>query len=80
MTRVIVHIDRLVLRGVDRADAAGLARSLEAEMQRLMTTPGVAQGLAAQGDTPRVRAGRVQVGHGDTGRAAAGAIVRGLKP
>jgi hypothetical protein len=84
MKRVIVHIERLVLDGVDRADADGVARGLQGELQRLMTAPGVAQRLAAQTDTHRVRAGKVRVARGggaaDTGRAAAGGIVRGLRP
>lgn len=83
MKRVIVHIEHLVLDGIDRADADSVAHGLQGELQRLMTAPGVAQRLAAQGDIYRVRAGKVRVARdgaaADTGRAAAGGIMRGFR-
>lgn len=84
MTRVVLHIERLVLNGVDHADSAGLARSLQVELQRLMAGTDVVQRLSTQGDTHHLRAGKVRVAQGDgvadTGRAVARRIVRGFTP
>jgi hypothetical protein len=82
--RVHVHIDRLVLRGISRADAAAVGAGLQAQLQHLLAAPDAARALAAGGNQHRVRAGRVRIsqGHGaiTMGRAVAGNIVRGVIP
>lgn len=84
MTRIVVHIDRLVLRGVDRADAAAVTAAIHTELERLLARPGAAQGLAGTAGRSRVRTAPVRLGHGHSanvlGRAAAGRIVQGLRP
>ncbi len=39
MSRTVVHIDRLVLSGIDETDREVLANSLRDELQRLLATP-----------------------------------------
>ena len=34
--RIVLHIDRLVLRGIDRADAGAVSAAIQAELQRLV--------------------------------------------
>ncbi|MFT3718297.1 hypothetical protein [Pseudorhodoferax sp.] len=78
MTRIVLHVDRLVLRGVDAADAPAVTQALQAELQRLLAADGAAA-LAAHGGTAVLRAGRVALpagaGAATLGRAAAVPIV-----
>ena len=93
MKRIVVHIDRLVLRGIDAGDAAavsaGVQAGVEAELQRLLAEPGAAAQLASGGHRARIRAGAVTLtansAGGDSGQhmghhmgeAIAGGIARG---
>lgn len=79
MSRIVLHIDRLVLKGIDRADAAAVAAGVQAELARR---------LAAAGALPspelgawRIQAGRVAVGPArgaELGRAVAQAVASHL--
>ena len=40
MTRIVLHIDRLVLRGVDPADAQAVRSALQAELGTLLAAAG----------------------------------------
>ncbi len=59
MTRVVVHIDKLVLRGVDRSDATVLSDTIQSELGRLLGTPSGMAALVSQGDRQRVQLGKV---------------------
>jgi hypothetical protein len=76
--KIVLYIDRLVLRGIDVADAGALAQALQSELQGLLAAPGVASTWASQGSAHALRADSVTVAHqADAtalGRAAAGAI------
>ncbi|MBP2302802.1 hypothetical protein J2850_005543 [Azospirillum picis] len=62
-TRIIIHIDHLVLRGVDRAEAAVVAAALEAELAvRIGRDPGLSALTGANGEAV-VGAGLVKVHH-----------------
>lgn len=79
MTRIVLHIDRLVLRGIDQADADALAQALRDELSRQLEVCPV----RVNGDRYRLDAGSVHLAHGDDakvlGRAIATRIVqRGL--
>lgn len=82
MKRVVLHIDRLVLNGVDRADAQAVSAGLQAELQRLLVDPRVAGSLVDGGNRARIQAGTVadRTGGGALrmGRAIAGGIVKGI--
>lgn len=58
--RVVLHIDRLSLRGLRRAQGAGFAEALRAELARALSRPAVLNELVSRGDraspeVPRVR-------------------------
>ena len=84
MMRVLVHIDRLVLQGIDRADSAALAEGLQAELRALLRSDGAISALAAHQAADTVHAGKARVPQGTDaaliGRAVAGRIVRGESP
>lgn len=63
MTRLVLHIDRLVLRGVERADAAAVSAALQARLQTLLAADG-GEALRQRAGTPMVRLGRVPLGAG----------------
>ena len=73
MTRVVLHIDRLVLRGVDAGDARAVASALRAELGQLLRADGGAA-LVAQGNRAVLRAGRVTLAQGTTGQALGQAV------
>lgn len=82
MKRVVVHIDRLVLRGIDSADAHAVRAGVQAELQRLLANPHVARALVDGGPRGRVQAampvGADAGGGRSLGRAVAGAVARGI--
>lgn len=84
MTRVVVHIDSLILRGIDPADAPALSAGIEAQLQQLLGEPGRATRLAAAGNRRRVDAGVVDSSNAKSARqlggCAARQIVKGVMP
>jgi hypothetical protein len=73
MTRVVLHINRLVLRGVERGDAEAVSTALQAQLQaQLSADAGAAwRGLAG---THRLRAAQVTLPP-DADAAALGSAV-----
>nr|WP_298143354.1 hypothetical protein [uncultured Pseudomonas sp.] len=84
MSRIVLHIDRLVLRGIDPHDAEALSRAVQTELQRLFAEPGSATALAASGNRARVSSADVRLPAGGNdralGRAIATGVDRGLRP
>lgn len=39
MTRLVIHIDKLVLRGLDRHDAQSVSVAIQDELRRLLANP-----------------------------------------
>lgn len=64
MKRVVVHIDRLVLRGFAASDGDGIALGLRQELGRLLADPAMANRLAAGGNVARLRLGAVPIQRG----------------
>lgn len=83
MKRVVLHIDRLVLRGFDREDQAGIAEGLRAELGRLLATPQAGQALVAQHSVPRLKVAALRIAPGAqataVGEQTAQGIVRGMQ-
>ncbi|MBS0291452.1 MAG: hypothetical protein JSS01_02870 [Proteobacteria bacterium] len=73
MTRVVLHIGRLVLRGVDAADAHQVAGALQAELGRQLGVDAGAA-LVAGGNRALLRAGRVTLAPGDGGQSLGRAV------
>ena len=83
MTRIELHIDKLVLRGIDRADAKAVSAGVQAELRRLLADPGAVRALHQSGDRLRIKAAPAQIPAGtagrDTGQHIAASIVSGVK-
>ena len=82
MTRVVVHIDRLVLRGVDRADGATISAAIETQLRQSLALPGVAQSLGEIGNRHQLNAGVVDAsgvgGARQLGRRVGKRIAKGV--
>jgi hypothetical protein len=82
--RIVLHAERLVLRGIERADASAVSAGLQAELRARLAGEGGAAGLTAQDGVPAVRAGTARVALGGDagaiGRAVAASIVQRGKP
>lgn len=61
MRRVVVHIDRLVLRGFGDADAAGVGAGLQGELGRMLADRGAGSRLASLGHVASLNAGKVRL-------------------
>jgi len=80
VTRVFVHIERVVLRGAGAAERDALATGLRDELTRVLAAPEAVGRLAAIGNVARLRvdpvSGTKDAGH--TGAAVARGIGRAL--
>jgi hypothetical protein len=82
--RLSVHIDRLVLRGIDPSDQQALAKGLKTELARVLGNS-QARDLTRMPGTSVMRLGRLplqpgQAGASVLGKGVARAIGKGLKP
>lgn len=84
MKRVILNIDRLVLRGIPPEQRDALAAGLLEELTRFLFAPGTAERLAGLGDIERLKVGNLNLGEGaqaaEIGSASAQGIQRELLP
>jgi hypothetical protein len=58
--KVIVHIDKLVLRGVEHAHAEQISANIESQLHHLLAAPGVAGDIATLGNHGRIKTQPVQ--------------------
>jgi hypothetical protein len=83
MRRVVVHIDRLVLKNFHYEDRHAVAGGLSQELGRLIAEPGVARHLTSRTDTARLEGGKVHITSGmqpiRIGTYAARKIAREIK-
>ena len=68
MKRVVVHIDRLVLKGFRPEDRHAIAEGLQQELGRVFADRDAVTHLGALGDVSRLQVGGVPVGQGWTPR------------
>ncbi len=82
MSRIVIHIDRLLLRGFRRTDRHAIADGLRTELAQYFAEPGAAHMLAARGDQSYLKPGTLRIGSRATparvGVQAGRAIARGL--
>jgi hypothetical protein len=82
MTRIVLHVDRLLLRGVRSEDRAAIADALRGGLAQQFSRPDAAAQLSERGDVERVHAPIVRVPANATpaliGRAVARGIGRGV--
>jgi hypothetical protein len=63
MKRVVVHINRLVLKGFRKADSHAIGEGMRSELARLLADPVTGERLASLGDVSRMYAGKVKLTH-----------------
>ena len=78
MNRVIVHIDRLVLKGFRHEDRYAIAAGLQAELGRVFADREAVSLLRAMGDVPQLQVGGVPVGHGSKPQRVGENVARGI--
>jgi len=66
MKRVLVHIDRLVLKGFRHEDRHAIAAGLRQELLRVFADREAVSHLRAMGDVSRLQAGGVHIRQGST--------------
>ena len=78
MKRVVVHIDRLVLKGFRHEDRHAIATGLEQELGRVFADREAVSLLRARGDVSRLQVGGVSVGQGWTPRRVGESVAQGI--
>jgi hypothetical protein len=80
--RVVVHIDRLVLKGFRNVDSHAIGEGMRGELARLLADPTTGERLASLGHVPRIQAGKVNLTQDAkprrSGISAARAIAKGI--
>ena len=64
MKRVVIHIDRLVLKGFRHEDQHAIAAGLQQELSQLLADPQAVQGLTDLGNVSRLRVAGVRIAQG----------------
>jgi hypothetical protein len=78
VTRIVLHVDTLVLRGFHRGDRAAIAASLGAELARALGGPDGASRLARRRDVDRVHVPVLRVPAAATPARVARLVARGI--
>jgi hypothetical protein len=83
MRRIVLHVDRLVLRSFRYEDRDAIADGLQVELARLFAEPDTAARLMNIDNTAHLQVGNVSVRHGEkptsVGVQAAQGIARSIK-
>jgi hypothetical protein len=61
MRRVVVHIDRMILRGFGNADAHAIGEGMRDELSRLLADPATGGRLPSVGHVSSLHAGKVRL-------------------
>ena len=78
MTRVVVHIDRLVLKGFRPKDRHAIGQGLQAELERVFAERDAVSRLRGMGDVPRLQVGGVPVEHGSRLQRVGESMAQGI--
>ena len=79
MSRILINIDCLVLKGIDPADRLALANGIKAELARILADPATRAALSQSRRTPVLRLGRIRLDPGQAGaRKFGGGIARAI--
>ena len=78
MTRVAIHIDRLVLDGFRHGDRHAVAAGLEQELARVLGKRQTVARLAVLGNVPTLDAGRVSIAPGAAPHRVGQQVARGI--
>jgi hypothetical protein len=79
VSRIVVHIDRLVLKGFEAADRKALAEGLQAELSRVLADAAARADWARPHRTPVLKLGRMLLETGPAGaRKFGGGLARAI--
>lgn len=78
MKRVVIHIDRLVLKGFRHEDRHAIAEGLQQELYLLLADPQAAQGLAGLGDISRLQVGRMHIAQDSKPQRVGAQVAQGI--
>ena len=78
MTRVIVHIEHLVLKGFRPGDRHAVAQGLQAELEQVLSGRDAASRLRGMGDVPRLQVGGVAVEKGASPERVGEGVAQGI--
>ena len=78
MKRVVVHIDRLVLKGFCPEDRHAIAVGLEQELGRVFADREAVSLLRSMGDVSRLQVGGVPVGRGSKPQRVGESVAQGI--
>jgi hypothetical protein len=82
MRRIVVRIDRMVLKGFGSADARAISEGMRTELARTLSDPATGEKLASLGHVSSLHAGKIRFGHDArpqaVGLSAGRAIAKGI--
>ena len=78
MKRVVVHIERLVLKGFRHEDRHAIAAGLQQELGRVFADPEAVSLLRAKGDVSRLQVGGVPIEHGSRPQRVGENVAQGI--
>ena len=78
MKRVVVHIDRLVLKGFRPEDRHAIATGLQQELGRVFADREAVSLLSAMGDVQRLQVGGVPIEHGSRPQRVGESVAQGI--
>jgi hypothetical protein len=85
MSRIRVHIDRLVLNGFEKSEGKALVEALQSQLSQRLADARSRNDWARSHRTPVLKLGRMPLHAGTTGAVSFGsrmakAVAKGLKP
>jgi hypothetical protein len=78
MKRVVVHVDRLVLKGFRHEDQHAIAAGIRQELGRVFADREALSLLRARGDLSGLQVGGVHIEHGSTPQRVGENVARGI--
>lgn len=78
MKRVVVHIDRLVLKGFRNEDQHAVAAGLQQELSRVFADRDVVSHLGAMGHMSLLQVGNVHIAHGSKPQCVGVSVAQGI--
>ena len=78
MKRVVVHIDRLVLKGFRHEDQHAIAAGLQQELGRVFADREAVSHLRAIGDVSRLQVGDVHIEHASKPQRVGESVAHGI--
>lgn len=78
MKRVVVHVDRLVLKGFRHEDQHAIAAGLRQELGRVLADRDSISHLRGMGDMPQLRVGGVHIEHGAKPQRIGESVAQGI--